>query len=107
MTHAIRRLTREKHRLVNIRRDSAPSEVSREGAMTHEHDVIRVRLLFTARPATFDVAAVIVHRDDRTLVQRPENYFFIPFTHRCYRTSIRHQSVKSVVRGSYENKHHF
>jgi hypothetical protein len=65
--------------------------------MPHEHDVIRLRSLFTTRSTLRDMAAVIMNADDRTLVQRPKNYFFIALRHGCYRTSIRHQSVKSVA----------
>ena len=65
--------------------------------MTHEYDIVRVRLFFSAWPTTFDMAAVVMNADDRTLVQRSKNYFFIAFRHRCYRTSIRHQSDKSVA----------
>ena len=38
-----------------------------------------------------------MNADDWTLVQRPKNYFFIALSHKCYRTSIHHQSVKSLA----------
>src|SRR5689334_9846500 len=88
MTHAVRRLAREKQRLVNIRGNGAPSEVSRESTMPHEHDVIRVRLLFTARSTTLDVTTIIVHAHDRTLVQRSKHYFLVALvSHKYYRTN--------------------
>src|ERR1041384_3853055 len=88
MTHTVRRLAREKHCLVNIRRNSAPSEVSRESTMPHEHDVIRLRLLFTARSTTLDMTTVIVDADDRTLVQRSKHYFLVALvSHKYYRTN--------------------
>src|SRR6185503_5669502 len=87
MTHAVRRLAREEYRLVDVCCDGAPAEMSRERTMTHEHDVIRVRLLFSARSTTFDVATVVMHADDRTLVQRPKRNFFIGLSHKCYRTN--------------------
>ncbi len=97
MAHTISRLAREEHRLVDIRGDSAPSKVSRESTVTHEHDVIRVGDLFPTWSTLRDMTAIVMNADDRTLVQRSKNYFFITLRHRCYRTSIRHQSVKSVA----------
>ena len=88
MTNAERRLAREKHRLVNIRSDGATPEVSRESTMAHEHDVIRVRLLFTARATTLDMTTIIVDADDRTLVQRSKHYFLVALvSHKYYRTN--------------------
>jgi hypothetical protein len=43
----------------------------------HKHDVIGVRLFLRARPALRDVAAVVMHTDNRALVQRPKNKFVI------------------------------
>jgi len=88
VTDAIRRVAREEHRLVHIRSDSTATEMSRESTVTHQHDVVPVRKLFTARTTARDVATVVVDADDRALIQRPKNYFFIALVgHKCYRTT--------------------
>ncbi len=87
MTNTISRLAREEHGLVHISRGGAASEVTRKRAMTHQHDIIRVRFFFRARSTLCDMAAVIVYADDRALVERPVDDIFIAIvTHKCYRT---------------------
>ena len=87
MTDAISRLAREKHSLVHIGCCGATSEVTRKRAVTHQYDIIRVRFFFRARSTLLDVAAVIVHADDRALVKRSvDNIFIAIITHKCYRT---------------------
>ena len=87
MTDAISRLAREEDCLVHIGCCGAASEVTRKRTMTHQHDIIRVRFFFRARSTLCDVAAVIMHADDRALVKRPvDNIFIALVTHKCYRT---------------------
>ena len=62
--------------------------------MTHQHNVVNVRLFLPAGPALRDVAAVVVHADDRTLVQRPEHYFCIAIvSHKWYRTQKAQKEI--------------
>lgn len=70
---AIGRFPGEEHGLVHVGGNAAAAEVSGEGAMTHEHDVVRVRLFLRAWSAASNVTAVVVHADDRALVQRAED----------------------------------
>src|SRR4029078_1676569 len=87
MTDAISRLTREEHCLVHVGGRGAATEVTRKSTMTHQHDIIRVRFFFRARSTLCDVTTVVVHTDDRTLVERPvDNIFIALVTHKCYRT---------------------
>src|SRR3569832_448918 len=96
MTDAIRRLTREEHGLVHIGGRGAPSEVTRERAVPHQDDVVGVRHFLCARPAALDVTAVVVHADDRALVQPTKNYFFI--AHACYRSHKRDpSSIRKIL----------
>lgn len=77
MAHAVSRVSREEDRLVHIGSDRPTSEVSRESAVTHEYDIVCVRLFLAARTALRDMAAVVVHADDRRLMQRAVDKFFI------------------------------
>ena len=87
MTDAISRLAREEHCLVHVGGRGTASEVTRKGAVTHQYDIIHVRFFFRARSTLCDVAAVIVHADDRALVERTvDNIFIAIVTHKCYRT---------------------
>lgn len=87
VTDAISRRAREEHCLVHIGCCCAASEVTRKCTMTHQHDIIRVRFFFRPRSTLCDVAAVIMHADNRALVERPvHNIFFALVTHKCYRT---------------------
>src|SRR5215207_2808304 len=89
MTDAISRFAREEYRLVYVGGGSAPSEVAREGAVTHQDDIVGIRFFLRARPTAFDVTAVVVHADDRALVERAEDNIFIAIVgHRCYRTML-------------------
>jgi len=83
MTDAISRISREEHGLVHIGGDCSAAEVSRESTVTHQHDVVDGRLFLCAGTTARNVTAVIVHTNDLTLVQRPENQFFI-VSHECY-----------------------
>jgi hypothetical protein len=49
------------------------------------------------------VATVVVYADDRTLVQRPKNYFFIALvSHKCYGTTPQTLATKRHRRPTNE-----
>ena len=69
MTHAVRRIARKEDCLVHIGGDPAPSEMARERAVTHQDDVIYGRLFLGARSTLRNVTTIVVHADDRALVE--------------------------------------
>src|ERR1700740_809439 len=87
MTHAVSRFFRKEHCLVDVRGDSAATKMSRESAVTHQHDVVCVRLFFNARSAMRDGAEIVVNAHDWALVQRSKRNFCIAnVCHKWYRT---------------------
>ncbi len=78
MADAISRFPREEHGLVHISSDGTPAEMSGEGAVTHQDDVVQVGLFFCARSAMCSVTTVVVHADDRALVKRTEDHKMPP-----------------------------